>query len=329
MRKRTRASPIGGGALERLDGRRWPSARRPQRESTAAPPQKPTPQRHIARLFSLLSYKQGLEAVHIPGTLTTLLALLQRHEKYNKDNIEKLTGLQLPTEREWNMYTAVEVLKVLNLEKVCATDGTKITAKKRRAIETRLHSKLEEFEVEGCGLYSAGHWRTNGYSVSVTLRRQRGPPRPGDPPPRPPDTPKTSGKRDRSRAPLGAPKGRGIADEYYRQDPPPDDARIDKYVGIDPGRTKMCPTHKTASTEVLLLRVAWIIPYQRRGLAWRIYKKPFRKQRHHAYVGRERAINWQAEQFHAPPRMTTIVCDGVEERIEMWDTKRCNQLRQR
>ncbi|RMZ52164.1 hypothetical protein APUTEX25_001554 [Auxenochlorella protothecoides] len=140
-------------------------------------------------------------------------------------------------------------------------------------------------------------------------------------------------------------------------DPPPDDARIDKYVGIDPGRTKMftavdehanvtscsskefhamsgskrrektiakwhakdpdyvkelhkCPTHKTASTEVLLLRVAWIIPYQRRGLAWRIYKKPFRKQRHHAYVGRERAIPRQAEQFHAPPGMTTIVGVG-------------------
>lgn len=111
-RKRTREFPLGGGALERLGGRRWPSARRPQRESTAAPPQKPTPQRHIARLFSLLPYKQGLEAVHIPGTLTTLLALLQCHEKYNKGGIEKLTGLQLPTEREWNMYTAVEVRDV-------------------------------------------------------------------------------------------------------------------------------------------------------------------------------------------------------------------------
>ncbi|KFM29033.1 hypothetical protein F751_6552 [Auxenochlorella protothecoides] len=225
--------------------------------TSKAKPDKDAMHRHIARLFSLLPYKQGLEAVHIPGTLTTLLALLQRHEKYNKDGIEKLTGLQLPTEREWNMYTAVEVLKVLNLEK----------------------------------------------------------------------------------------------------DPPPDDARIDKYVGIDPGRTKMftavdehanvtscsskefhamlgskrrektigkwhaeapdyvkelhkCPTHKTASTEVLLLRVAWIIPYQRRGLAWRIYKKPFRKQWHHAYVGRERAIPRQAEQFHAPPGMTTIVGVG-------------------
>lgn len=44
--------------------------------------------------------------------LTTLLALLQCHEKYNKGGIEKLTGLQLPTEREWNMYTAVEVRDV-------------------------------------------------------------------------------------------------------------------------------------------------------------------------------------------------------------------------
>ncbi|RMZ55558.1 hypothetical protein APUTEX25_000141 [Auxenochlorella protothecoides] len=180
----------------------------------------------------------------------------------------------------------------------------------------------------GCGWYSAGHWMTNGYSVSVTLRRQRGPPRPGDPPPRPPDAPKTSGKRTRGGAPLAAPQGRGIADEYYRDclerlqaGPPPEDAKIHLYVGIDPGRTKMfttvdehanvtscsskefhsmsgskrrektiakwhakapdyvkelhkCPTHKTASTEVLLSWVAWILPNLRRGLAWHMHGKP-------------------------------------------------------
>ncbi|RMZ52575.1 hypothetical protein APUTEX25_003718, partial [Auxenochlorella protothecoides] len=243
----------------------------------------------------------------------------------------------------------------------------------------------------GCGWYLAGHWHKNGYSVSVTLRRQRGPPRTGDPPPRPPDTPKTSGKRDRSRAPLGAPKGRGIADEHYRRDPPPEDAKIHQYVGIDPGRTKMftevdehanvtscsskefhamsgskrrektiakCPTHKTASTEVLLSRAVWIGPSLRRGLAWHMHGKPFRKLCHQAYVARERAINRPAEHFRAPPGMTTIVgvgnwsaqdrggimrgtspgpwirflrrlrryvrvCDGEEKLVDVWDTKRC------
>ncbi|RMZ52777.1 hypothetical protein APUTEX25_000896, partial [Auxenochlorella protothecoides] len=210
---------------------------------------------------------------------------------------------------------------------------------------------------EGCGWYSAGHWRTNGYSVTVTLRRARGPPRPGDPPPRPPDPPKSSGKRTRSGAPLGAPQGRGIADEYYRRDRPPEDAKIHMYVGIDPGRTKMytavdehanvtscsskefhsmsgskrrektiakwhakapdfvkelhqCPTYKTASTEMLLSRVVKIVPKLREGLAWHMHLKPFRKVRHQAYVGRERAINRLAEQFRAPPGMTTVVGVG-------------------
>uniref|UniRef100_A0A1D2AF10 Uncharacterized protein n=1 Tax=Auxenochlorella protothecoides TaxID=3075 RepID=A0A1D2AF10_AUXPR len=129
--------------------------------------------------------------------------------------------------------------------------------------------------------------------------------------------------------------------------PLPEDAKIHKYVGIDPGRTKMftavdehanvtscsskefhamsgskrrektiakwhakapdyvkelhkCPTHKTASTEVLLSRVVRIVPNLREGLAWHMHLKPFRKLRHQAYVGRERAIVRLAEQFRAP-----------------------------
>ncbi|KFM28614.1 hypothetical protein F751_6373 [Auxenochlorella protothecoides] len=154
----------------------------------------------------------GFEAVHITGTLTTLGALLRRHEKFDRGGVARMIGLQLPTEKEWRIYTEVEVLKLLNLETVCATVGSKLTAKKRRAVEACLRCKLEEFEVdvdrngqqkkgrkavrtgktgekktdwfvhigwafftllfnfrrfEGCGWYSAGHWRTNG--VTVTL----------------------------------------------------------------------------------------------------------------------------------------------------------------
>ncbi|RMZ54560.1 hypothetical protein APUTEX25_002135, partial [Auxenochlorella protothecoides] len=330
-------------------------------------------------------------------------------------------------------------LQFLNLEEVHG-----IPARKKQAIEACLRRKAEEYQVdaegkrgkkktekmdetktdwfvhigwaffallfnfrrfEGCGWHSAGHWRTNGYSVTVTLRLARGPPRPGDPPPRPPDAPKTSGKRTRGGAPLAAPQGRGIADEYYRRDPPPEDAEVHLYVGIDPGRTKMftavdvhanvtscsskefhsmsgskrregvianwhakapplvkklhqCPTHKTASTEVLLSRAVWIGPNLRRGLAWHMHEKPFRKVRHQAYVGRERAINRLAEQFRPPLGMTTVVgvgnwsaqdrggimrgpppgpwirflrrlrryvrvCDGEEKLVDVWDTKRC------
>ncbi|RMZ54099.1 hypothetical protein APUTEX25_002676 [Auxenochlorella protothecoides] len=290
-----------------------------------------------------------------------------------------------------NAKLELGALKLLNLEEVHG-----IPARKKQAIEACLRRKAEEYQVdaegkrgkkktgetgekktdwfvhvgwaffallfnccrfEGCGWYSAGHWRTNGYSVTVTLRRARGPPRPGDPPPRPPDAPKTSGKRDRGGAPLGAPQGRGIADEFYRRDRPPEDAKIHMYVGIDPGRTKMytavdehanvtsCsskefhamsgakwregvianwhakapdyvkklhqyPTYKTASTAVLLSRVVKIVPDLREGLAWHRDKKPFRKVRHQAYVGRERAITRLAEQFRAPPGMTTIVGVG-------------------
>ncbi|RMZ53649.1 hypothetical protein APUTEX25_003183 [Auxenochlorella protothecoides] len=413
-------------------------------------PQQPVQERHIGRLFGLLPCKHGLEAVHITGTLTTLGDLLRRHEKYHPGGVEKLTGLQLPKSDDWRMFTVPEVLKILDLERVCATEGSKLTAKKRRAVEACLQSKREEFEVdvdedgqlrkgrkvvkaekteskktewfvhigwaffallfnfrrfEGCGWYSAGHWRTNGYSVTVTLRRARGPPRPGDPPPRPPDPPKTSGKRTRGGAPLGAPQGRGIADEYYRRDPPPEDAKVHMYVGIDPGRTKMytavdehanvtscsskefhamsgakrregviakwhadapplvkklhqCPTYKTASTAVLLSRVVKIVPDLRRGLAWHRDGKPFRKLWHQAYVGRERAITRLAEQFRAPPGMTTVVGvgnwsaqdrggimrgtppgpwirflrrlrryvrvrNGEEKLMDVWDTKRC------
>ncbi|KFM23477.1 hypothetical protein F751_6031 [Auxenochlorella protothecoides] len=41
-----------------------------------------------------------------------------------------------------------------------------------------------------------------------------------------------------------------------------------------------------------------------------MHQKPFRKVRHQAYVGRERAINQLTEQFRAPPGMTTIVGVG-------------------
>ncbi|KFM28286.1 hypothetical protein F751_1565 [Auxenochlorella protothecoides] len=71
-----------------------------------------------------------------------------------------------------------------------------------------------------------------------------------------------------------------------------------------------CTTHKTASTEVLLSRVVRIVPNLRRGLGWHMHEKPFRKVRHQAYVGRERAITRLAEQFRAPPGMTTIVGVG-------------------
>ncbi|RMZ53889.1 hypothetical protein APUTEX25_005571, partial [Auxenochlorella protothecoides] len=71
-----------------------------------------------------------------------------------------------------------------------------------------------------------------------------------------------------------------------------------------------CPTHKTASTEVLLSRVVKIVPDLREGLAWHRDGKPFRKLRHQAYVGRERAITRLAEQFRAPPGTTTIVGVG-------------------
>ncbi|KFM26123.1 hypothetical protein F751_6274 [Auxenochlorella protothecoides] len=89
-----------------------------------------------------------------------------------------------------------------------------------------------------------------------------------------------------------------------------------------------CPTHKTASTEVLLSRVAWILPNLRRDLAWHMHGKPFRKLRHQAYVGRERAINRLAEQFRPPPGMTTVVGyvrvrNGEEKLVDVWDTKRC------
>ncbi|RMZ53927.1 hypothetical protein APUTEX25_004952, partial [Auxenochlorella protothecoides] len=94
----------------------------------------------------------------------------------------------------------------------------------------------------------------------------------------------------------------------------------------DEGR--MCPTHKTASTAVLLSRVVWIAPKLREGLAWHMHLKPFRKLRHQAYVGRERAITRLAEQFRAPPGMTTVVGyvrvhNGVEKLVDVWDTKRC------
>ena len=41
-----------------------------------------------------------------------------------------------------------------------------------------------------------------------------------------------------------------------------------------------------------------------------MHEKPFRKVRHQAYVGRERAITRLAEQFRAPPGMTTVVGRG-------------------
>ncbi|RMZ55801.1 hypothetical protein APUTEX25_005842, partial [Auxenochlorella protothecoides] len=102
--------------------------------SPAKGAQKPPPTTHIGRLFSLLPCRQGFEAVHITGTLTTLGALLRRHEKFDRGGVKKLTGVQLPTEKEWRMHTEVE--------------GSKLTAKKRRAVEACLHCKREEYEVE-------------------------------------------------------------------------------------------------------------------------------------------------------------------------------------
>ena len=74
--------------------------------------------------------------------------------------------------------------------------------------------------------------------------------------------------------------------------------------------SRRCPTYKTASTAVLLSRVVKIVPDLREGLAWHRDGKPFRKVRHQAYVGRQRAITRLAEQFRAPPGMTTIVGVG-------------------
>ncbi|RMZ55278.1 hypothetical protein APUTEX25_005556, partial [Auxenochlorella protothecoides] len=89
-----------------------------------------------------------------------------------------------------------------------------------------------------------------------------------------------------------------------------------------------------------------------------MHLKPFRKLRHQAYVGRQRAITRLAEQFRAPPGMTTIVGvgnwsaqdrggimrgpppgpwirflrrlrryvrvrRGEEKLVDVWDTKRC------
>ncbi|KFM27867.1 hypothetical protein F751_5432 [Auxenochlorella protothecoides] len=68
--------------------------------SPAQSPQKPPPLRHIGRLFSLLPCRQGFEAVHITGTLTTLWAFLRRHEKLDRGGVARMTGLQLPTEKE-------------------------------------------------------------------------------------------------------------------------------------------------------------------------------------------------------------------------------------
>ncbi|RMZ56742.1 hypothetical protein APUTEX25_002831 [Auxenochlorella protothecoides] len=167
-------------------------------------PQQPVQERHIGRLFGLLPCKHGLEAVHITGTLTTLWALLRRHEKYHPGGVEKLTGLQLPKSDDWRMYTVPEALKLLNLEEVHG-----IPARKKQAIEACLRRKAEEYQVdaegkrgekktgemeeekktdwfvhvgwaffallfnfrrfEGCGWYSAGHWRTNGYSVTDAI----------------------------------------------------------------------------------------------------------------------------------------------------------------
>ncbi len=47
--------------------------------------------------------------MHITGTLTTLGALLRRHEKFDRGGVKKLTGVQLPTKKEWRMHTEVEV----------------------------------------------------------------------------------------------------------------------------------------------------------------------------------------------------------------------------
>lgn len=38
--------------------------------------------------------------------------------------------------------------KILDLERVCATEGSKLTARKRRAVEACLQSKREEYEVD-------------------------------------------------------------------------------------------------------------------------------------------------------------------------------------
>lgn len=64
---------------------------------------------------------------------------------------------------------------------------------------------------------SGGHWRTNGYTVAVTLQRPRDPPRPGDPPPPPPKEAK-AGKRNNAGASKGAlhHQSREIANEHYR-----------------------------------------------------------------------------------------------------------------
>ncbi|RMZ52115.1 hypothetical protein APUTEX25_001309 [Auxenochlorella protothecoides] len=109
--------------------------------SPAKGPRKPVQERHIGRLFSLLPCRQGFEAVHITGTLTTLWALLRRHEKYHPGGVEKLTGLQLPKSDDWRMYTVPEALKLLNLEEVHG-----IPARKKQAIEACLRRKAEEYQ---------------------------------------------------------------------------------------------------------------------------------------------------------------------------------------
>lgn len=68
------------------------------------------------------------------------------------------------------------------------------------------------------GWSSSGHWRTDAYTACVTPRRPRYPLRAGDPPPPLPKAAQEWGKRDCTRAPLGAPvhQGRDVADEFCR-----------------------------------------------------------------------------------------------------------------
>ncbi|KFM23745.1 hypothetical protein F751_0959 [Auxenochlorella protothecoides] len=249
-----------------------------------------------------------------------------------------LTGLQLPKSDDWRMFTVPEVLKILDLERVCATEGSKLTAKKRRAVEACLQSKREEFEVD---VDEDGQLRKGRKVVKAE---------------------KTERKKTEWFVHIGW-AFFALLFNFRRfegcgwRDRPPEDAKIHMYVGIDPGRTNMftaidehanvtscsskefhamsgsqrrqktiaswhakapdyvkklhqCPTYKTASTAVLLSRVVKIVPDLRRGLAWHRDGKPFRKLWHQAYVGRQRAITRLAEQFRAPPGRTTIVGVG-------------------
>ena len=95
--------------------------------------------------------------------------------------------------------------------------------KEKEAEEPRVHLgwaflgqlvRFRRFEKGGWQFF--GHWRTDGYTVSVTLRRPRAGPRPGDPPP--PTSTGVTGKRTRAGGLKDLPKDRGrkIADEYYR-----------------------------------------------------------------------------------------------------------------